>query len=191
MDSKKIATITIFTSLSVVLVLSPAKIPAPYAPFLKYQIWEIPIVAAFLLYGPVVGVSTSIINTVILLTVYPGDLPTGPLYNLAAVLSMLLGVYIIHRFTSKQFSRRREAILTTLSTILGIILRVIFMSIINWVFLRYPYPIGFSIPEEGLMAMLPLVGLFNATLALYTIPVGYFLARAVGSGTKTSIWSQK
>jgi riboflavin transporter FmnP len=130
-------------------------------------------------------------NTIILLAVYPGDLPTGPLYNLAAVLSMLLGVYVIHRFTAKQFSRRREALLIASSTVLGIITRVIFMSIVNWVFLPQPYPIGFSIPAEGLIAMLPLIGLFNATLTLYTIPVGYFLARAVSSGTKTTIWRQR
>ncbi len=191
MDTKRIATITIFTALSVTLVMSPIKIPAPYAPFLKYQIWEIPIVAAFLLYGPLVGVATSIMNTIILLTVYPGDLPTGPLYNLAAVLSMLLGTYIIHRFTTKQFTRRRESLLTASSTVLGIIIRVIVMTIVNWIFLRYPYPIGFSIPEEGLIPMLPLIGLFNATITLYTIPIGYFLARAVSAGTKTPIWRQK
>ena len=79
MNSKTIAVVAVFTAVTVVLVLSPAKIPAPYAPFLKYQIWEIPIVAAFVIYGLSVGVSISILNTVILLGVYPGDLPTGPL----------------------------------------------------------------------------------------------------------------
>jgi len=191
MESKKIAAIAIFTALSVALVLSPAKFPAPYAPFLKYQIWEIPIVAAFLLYGPLVGVATSIINTIILLVVYPGDLPIGPLYNLAAVLSMLLGIYIIHRFVAEYFSRRQEAILTSFSTVLGSITRVGAMSIVNWVFLRYPYPIGFSMPVEALTAMLPVIALFNATVVLYTIPLGYFVSRAVSFGTSTERWSQR
>ncbi len=190
MESKKIAAIAIFTALSVALVLSPAKFPAPYAPFLKYQIWEIPIVAAFLLYGPLVGVATSIINTMILLVVYPGDLPTGPLYNLAAVLSMLLGIYIIHRFVAKYFSRQQETLLTTFSTVLGSIARVGVMSIVNLVFLRYPPPVGFSMPVEALTAMLPAIGLFNATIVLYTIPLGYFVSRAVSFGTSTARWSQ-
>jgi len=56
MDSKTLATIAVFAALTVVLSLSPVKIPAPYAPFLIYQLWEIPIVAAFLLYGLRVGV---------------------------------------------------------------------------------------------------------------------------------------
>jgi len=191
MESKKIATISIFTALSVALVLSPAKFPAPYAPFLKYQIWEIPIVAAFLLYGPLVGVATSIINTIVLLVVYPGDLPTGPLYNLAAVLSTLLGIYIIHKFAAGYFSKQQETILTAFSTALGSIARVGIMSIVTWAFLRYPYPVGFNIPVEALTTMLPTIAIFNATLALYTIPLGYFVSRAVSFGTNTSRWSQR
>jgi len=130
-------------------------------------------------------------NTIILLVVYPGDLPTGPLYNLAAVLSMLLGVYIIHRFAAERFSRRQETILTVFSTMLGSIARVGVMSIVNWAFLRYPYPVGFSMPVEALVAMLPTIGLFNATLALYTIPLGYFVSRAVSFGTNTARWTQR
>ena len=191
MDSKTLATIAVFAALTVVLNLSPVKIPAPYAPFLIYQLWEIPIVAAFLLYGLRVGVATSIINTLVLLGVFPGELPTGPFYNLVAVLSMLLGIYTIQKFVGERFSRGREVILVTSSTVLGIIVRVGVMTIMNWTLLRYPPPIGFSIPVEGLTAMLPVIGFFNATLALYTIPVGYFLARAVSFGTKTHIWNQR
>ena len=191
MDSKTLATIAVFAALTVVLNLSPVKIPAPYAPFLIYQLWEIPIVAAFLLYGLRVGVAISIINTLVLLGVFPGELPTGPFYNLVAVLSMLLGIYTIQKFVGERFSRRREVILVTSFTVLGIIIRVGVMTIMNWTLLRYPPPIGFSIPVEGLTAMLPVIGFFNATLALYTIPVGYFLARAVSFGTETPIWSQR
>jgi len=191
MESKKIAAIAIFTALSVALVLSPAKFPAPFATFLKYQIWEIPIVAAFLLYGPLVGVAASTVNTTVLLFVYPGDLPTGPLYNLAAVLSMLLGVYIIHRFAARYFSKRQETMLIAFSTVLGSIARVGIMSMVNWAFLRYPYPVGYGMPVDGITALLPVIGLFNATLTLYTIPLGYFVSRAVSFSTNTARWSQR
>ncbi len=186
MNSKTIAVIAVFTALTVALVLSPAKIPAPYAPFLKYQIWEIPIVAAFILYDPSVGVSISVMNTIVLLGVYPGDLPTGPLYNLAAVLSMLLGIYVMHKLIAAHSTRRQEMILVISSTALGTIIRVGIMSIVNLVFLQYPYPVGFEMPMGAIVAVLPLIGLFNGTLALYTIPVGYFLARAVSYGKKIS-----
>jgi riboflavin transporter FmnP len=182
MNTKTIATIAVFTALSVMLVLSPLKFPAPFAPFLKYQIWEIPIVAAFLLYSPSVGFSTSIINTIVLLVVYPGDLPTGPLYNLAAVSSMLFGIYIIQRFA--ELISKRSEIIIILSTTLGCLLRVGFMSIINWAFLRYPYPLGYNMPVEAIIALLPIIGLFNATVTLYTVPMGYFISRTLDSYLK-------
>jgi len=190
MEPKTLATIAIFSALSIALVLSPFKFPAPYAPFLKYQIWEIPIVAAFLLYGPLVGVVISIVNTGILLVVYPGDLPVGPLYNLAAVLSMLLGVYIIHRFAAERFSKRQETILIALSTVLGSVARVTITSLMNWTFLPYPYPIGFSMPTEALVTLLPAIGFFNATVVLYTIPLSYFAARVVSFRMSIGRWSR-
>jgi len=188
MDSKTIASISVFAAFTVALNLSPVKIPAPYAPFLIYQIWEIPILAAFLLYGPGVGVAISIVNTIVLLGVFPGALPTGPLYNLAAVLSMLLGIYIVQKFTPISFRRQHEAILIASSTALGILGRVGLMTIVNWICLPYPPPVGFSMPIEALVPLLPVVGVFNATLALYTIPLGYIVAKAVSSGAKIAGW---
>ena len=179
MNTKRIAIVAVFTAVTVALVLSPLKVPAPYAPFLVYQIWEIPIVAAFLIYGPLAAVTISILNTTILLAVYPGSLPVGPLYNFAAVLGMLLGIYVVHRLVAGRSGGRREAALTVLYTVAGIITRVGVMSIVNVVFLPFPYPIGYSIPAEAAIALLPVLGFFNATIALYTIPTGYFLARAI------------
>jgi riboflavin transporter FmnP len=190
MNSKTLATVAVFAALAIVLSISPLKFPAPYAPFLKYQVWEIAIVIALLLYGIKMGVSISVINALVLTVVFPGDLPTGPLYNLIAVLSMLLGIYIIQRVAGKRFSRGKWVILAALSTVAGIITRVTVMSIVNWIVLRYPPPFGYSIPLEELPAMLSIVALFNATIVLYTIPVGYIIARAVGVGTKTETWNQ-
>jgi len=191
MEPKTLAAIAVFTAITVALVLSPFKIPAPYAPFLIYQIWEIPIVVAFLLYGPVVGVSTSILNTIVLLAVYPGDLPTGPIYNLAAVLSMLLGIYIVHLFVHGLSGTRRETMVTASSTVLGMIIRTGVELVVTWIFLPLPYPLGFGLPVEAVIVTLPIVALFNATVVLYTIPIGYFLAKAVSLGTTTSLWITK
>jgi len=41
-----------------------------------------------------------------------------------------------------------------------------------------------------IVMMLPIIGFFNATLALYTIPVGYILARAVSYSIKIERWGQ-
>lgn len=189
MNSKTITIIALFSALSIILSLSPLKLAAPFAFFLKYQFWEIAIVTAFLLYGAKVGVSISTINTLVLLAFFPGDLPTGPLYNFIAVLSMLSGIYIIQRVAGKRFSKGKEVILTALSTGAGIVIRVIVMSIVNWIVLPMGPPFGFSLPVSQLPYMLSVVALFNATIVLYTIPISYIIARAVATGTKAQIWS--
>jgi len=191
MNSKDVAALSIFTALTVALNLSPFKIPAPYAPFLFYQLWEIPIVAAFALYGPLMAITISVLNTIVLLILFPGALPTGPLYNLAAVLTMLLGIYLAHLMMKKEPLSQRFTALNLLATGLGISFRVVVMTLVNWAFIRYPPPIGFSMPEEVILGILPLVALFNATLALYTIPIGFTLARAVSSGVKIGMWKPK
>lgn len=184
MNTKTIASVVVFVALAIALNIWGPKIPAPFLPFLKYQIWEIPIVTAFLLFGTLVGGFVAITNTIVLFFVYPGDLPTGPFYNLAAVLSMFMGIYLAHRILANRFTKN-EVIVATSSTVLGIVLRVAIMSIINWALLRYPWPVGYSLPEAAILANLPLIGLFNATLALYTIPIGYIVAKAVRSAVKT------
>ena len=186
MDSKKISVIAVFTALTIVLNMSPIKIPAPYAPFLFYQIWEIPIVTASLLYGFGIGIIISIINTLVLLVAFPGALPTGPIYNLIATLSTLFGIYLTYKVTSNRFNFQQGTFATAVSTAAGITTRVIAMTIINWIFLPFPPPIGFSMPKEAITPLIPLIGFFNATLALYTIPVGFILERAVRRGINFS-----
>ena len=186
MDSKKISVIAVFTALTIVLNMSPIKIPAPYAPFLFYQIWEIPIVTASLLYGFGTGIIISIINTLVLLVAFPGALPTGPIYNLLATLSTLFGIYITYKFVTNRFKIQQDTFATAVSTAAGITTRVIAMTIINWIFLPFPPPIGFSMPKEAITPLNPLIGFFNATLALYTIPVGFILESAVRSGINFS-----
>jgi uncharacterized membrane protein YiaA len=156
-------------------------------PFLIYQIWEIPIVAAFLLISPKSGVAISILNAAVLLALFPGALLLGPFYNLIAIISMLSGIYMAHRILREKMKKvtvQLETKLVTLSTVIGITFRVGIMSIVNYVVLRYPPPIGYSTPEAAIIATLPLIGLFNATLALYTIPLGHFIADAIRSNLK-------
>src|SRR4030042_1148320 len=130
MNTKTLA-LTIFFA-AVTIALNPAftdlALPAPYAMFLYYQIWEIPIVAAFILIGLKSGVTITLLNTAVLLAVFPGASPTGPFYNLAAALSMLLGIYLAYKLVaSKQKTEnstfRYGTKLIAISTALGIIFR--------------------------------------------------------------------
>ncbi len=185
MNTKTLALITVFAALTIALNLSPIKIPAPFAPYLIYQIWEIPIVAAFLLFGAAVGVFIAVVNTIALFAFFPGALPTGPIYNFAAVLSMLLGIGLTQIVLRNRF-RAHETVIAGLYTASGVVARTVFMDIVNYSLLRFPPPIGYSFEEPAILASLPFLTIFNLTLALYTIPIGYSLARILQSSLKTA-----
>ena len=194
MNTKKLTLTIVFAAVTVALnpAFTKIAIPAPYAPFLFYQIWEIPILAAFILISPRSAVAISVLNAVVLLALFPGALLLGPFYNLLAVLSMLLGVYIVHKLLTRKNPKnetekatlKQQTILITAATTLGIIFRVGIMTVVNYSVLRYPPPLGYSMPEAAVVASIPLIGLFNATLALYTIPAGYLIAKTVKSNLR-------
>jgi hypothetical protein len=70
----------------------------------------------------------------------------------------------------------------TISTAFGVLTRVAVMSVILYFALPQPAPIGFAsfgFDQRATILYLPFAALFNATLALYTIPVGFLIAQRV------------
>src|SRR3990172_2144202 len=184
MNTKTIALIIVFAALTVVF--TQIKIPAPYAPFLMYQLWEIFIVAAFVLISPKASVAIAILNAFALLAISPGALLMGPFYNLFAVLSMLLGVYMAYRIINymhaadeNKSTPRYKTNLIMASTSLGSVFRVAVMSVVNYTVLRFPAPIGYSMPEIAILGSLPVIAFFNFTVALYTVPIAQVLSIAI------------
>ena len=187
MNTKELATTIVFAALTVALNpgVSGIGVPAPYAPFLIYGLWEIPIVAAFLLISPASGIIISLLNALVLFAFFPGPLPTGPFYNLLALFSMMLGLFIAQRFITHGSNQQIKVLkIAAASTILGIILRVVVMTLVNYITLQQPYPIGFELKEVAVIATLPLTAIFNATVVLYTIPMGEFIANVIRSRLK-------
>jgi riboflavin transporter FmnP len=188
MNTKKLTLTIVFIALTVALNIAGPKIPAPYAPFLYYQVWEIPIVIAFLAIGPIVGVTTAAINTLILLAWFTGGyLPVGPLYNLIAVLPMLLGIYIPYKIAThgcktqnlSNFLQEHVKLISISATVLGIVLRVLVTTLSNYYLLQLTFPFGFSYTPQAALLFLPLSVLFNATVALYTIPTALVVTIAI------------
>ena len=153
---------------------------------------EIPIVIAFLAMGPKAGITIAAVNTLILLVVFPGALPTGPFYNLIAVLSMLIGIYIPYRIATHgcktenlgSFLQKHVKLISISATASGIIVRVLITTVTNYFFLQQPSPIGFSYSQGAALLFLPLSALFNGTVALYTIPIAIVVTVAVASRFK-------
>jgi riboflavin transporter FmnP len=182
MNTKKLALTIVFAALTVALNpgISKIGIPAPYAPFLIYGIWEIPIVAAFLLIGYKSGLAISVMNALVLFVFYPGWLPAGPFYNLIAILAMLLGVFIANAaFKNAQTQTKQAAMMVTVATILGIVFRGIIMTAMNYVTLQMDYPFGLGYTSIFAIANLPVIAIFNITVVLYTIPLAYLVTRVI------------
>jgi riboflavin transporter FmnP len=190
--TKTLALIVTFVALAVVLNMVGPKIPYPFAPYLFFQFWEIPIVVAFLLIGFRAGVFVSVLNTLILFFAFQGELPTGPLYNLVAVLSMMVGVYLPYLIATRKcktekigsYLKRHIAIFTLSATALGVVTRVLTMTVVNFFALQQSFPIGFSMPEPAVLVFLPFGALFNAIIAVYTIPLAIGITIAVLSRVK-------
>ena len=179
MKTRALSLIIIFTALAVALNIYGPKIPFPPAPFLFFSFWEIPIVIAFLMVGPRAGLAVSLINALILFAVFPGALPTGPLYNWIAIISMMLGVYVPYWIAKRgcksenfaSYLRSHLVIIGLSATVLGILTRVAVMTAVNYFALPQDYPIGFSMPQIDVLLFLPLGALFNAIVAIYTITI--------------------
>ncbi|MCL2134730.1 MAG: hypothetical protein FWH37_04140 [Candidatus Bathyarchaeota archaeon] len=188
MDTKKLSLTIVFTALAIVLnpTLSHIQLAFPLVPGLYYQIWEIPIIIALLIISPISSIAVSLLNTIVLFALFPGNLPTGPLYNLLATLSMQIGIYITISIGKKIYTHKKPQtnILTsikwlTITTATGILTRITFMTIILYFTLPQNPPIGYGYSQIVTNASLPLVGLFNASLALYTIPIAWLIAQRV------------
>jgi riboflavin transporter FmnP len=189
MNTSAIAMTIAFAAITIVLnpAISGVGVPFPPIPFLIYNIWEIAIIAAFLLMGFKSGISIAILNSVFLFAVYPG--PSKSIFaigNAIAASSMMVGIYIANRFTRKNSQEEKSfGVRTiTLSTILAMLLRVVVMAPIMFVILHYGILVP-KIPDSYTIAIvLPIQAVFNITIALYTIPVGFFVAKVVSRNLK-------
>ena len=191
MNTKKLSLTIVFAALTIALnpTFTYIGFYAPFAQGLVYQIWEIPIVVAFLIISPIAGLAISLLNTAVLFAIFPGILPTGPAYNLAATLSMQVGIFAALTI-GKRISCKKDqdtnvlfkAKWATVSTAFGMLTRVAFMSVILYFALPQPSPIGFAsfgFDQRATILYLPAAAFFNATLALYTIPIGFLIAQRV------------
>jgi len=181
--SRRLSLIALFTALAIVLNLAIA-IPAPYEPFLLYEVWEVPILLAVLMLGFWDGTTVAVLNTLLLEAYRPGALPIAPFYNLAAQLSMFAGVLPVDRAARKREWEGKK--LVPVATAAGAALRTAVMTVVNGIVIPLPYPIGFGsglfpLTQADVPGLLVPIGAFNFTIALYTIPIAYSLARAVES----------
>lgn len=177
--TQTIAGIGLFAALAIILNLLRVQVPAPFLPYLIYEIWEIPIVICLMIFGLYASLAASVINAIVLILVNPGVLASGPIYNLIAVTVTLLAVILGHELSSG--ARLTISTEVLISTGLAMLVRTAVMSIVNYALLPFPPPLGFQTPDSAVILALPLIAFFNATLALYTVPLGYAGVRTISN----------
>ncbi len=179
-ESRRISLVAVLTALAIVLNFA-IEVPAPYLPFLQYEIWEVPILLGALLLGFTGGLSVAALNSLVL-ELHPGELPSGPVYNLIAEVAMIVGVLVALRIARK--AGWGTAVTWTVATGLGAVARTSLMTVVNAAVLPQPAPIGFSVPASTVSAWLPLIGAFNFTVTLYTVPLAFAAWKAITSRTR-------
>jgi riboflavin transporter FmnP len=134
----------VFAALAALLTLAKAEIPFPLIPYLRIDFAEIPILIALFLFGPVSATVSAVIQW-LFLNVQGSDAPLGPLIKFVAVLSTISGLWAGSELYRQVKGRRIHAGIA-LSVMLsgGILLRIVAMTIVNYVVLIYVAPVFFG-----------------------------------------------
>jgi len=128
-----ISAASIFGALASILAILPLSIPYPPITYLKFDLAEIPVMIALLCFGPISGMGSALIYWGILL--WRGEFsPIGPSMKFLAVFSMLMGLWI----GAKIF--RGSRLTLCLSFILGVFLRILSMSAMNYLIAYLLFP---------------------------------------------------
>lgn len=95
-----IAISTVFGALSGVLAMMPLSFSFPLIPYLKFDIAEIPVVTAFLGFGPFPGFISALTYWLVL-NIFGEWSPIGPAMKFIAVASMLAGLWVSYKLVSR------------------------------------------------------------------------------------------
>lgn len=176
--------------MAVAITLTKLTLPFPPLPYLKIDFSEVPVTVAMLLMGPVYGFLSSVIYWLVL-TMRAGDL-LGPAMKFAAVSSMIVGFWMASSVYRKVARKKTIASTVVTGFLLGSLLRVIVMSVFNYVVLLYiaPYYVDFiapllsslGLPSETTMDVviwsLLLTAIYNVIHSAVSVFPAYLLTKA-------------
>ena len=190
MNVKAVGVIIAFTALTTAL--NFVRIPAPYNPILSYQLSDVVLVVAFLLFGLKVGITIGGLNMLLKMTVFP-DLsgPVGPPYYLIAFLSMFFGVFLFERLVKRENKSDKNNIAknVTLSTGLGVFTRTLIMLPLDYIVYGFLVSVvsGQNLAESyaGVILAMPTMIFYNISVPILVIPASYFIVKKVSKYTSS------
>jgi riboflavin transporter FmnP len=186
-NTKAIALIIAFTALTIAL--DPIRVPSVILPGVYFRFCEIIIVVAFLLLGSTIAISIAGLNTLAEIILFPGPtvLVGRPLVFLLT-LSMLFGIYLAGKLLKRKTLQNQNQKLKPVIyySALGALFRAAVAPLLNYPMWRFVIPAlaGVPLSFEQVMALMPVFMLYALVFCLYTIPIGYFIARVVGRSLK-------
>ncbi|MGD6851021.1 MAG: hypothetical protein ACQCN6_03065 [Candidatus Bathyarchaeia archaeon] len=158
-------------------------------PAFSYQMGDIVLVVAFLLFSPLIGLSIAFLNMIINIAI-----PTtpagvyGPPYYFLAVTTMLLGVFISDRLITQRKLKAQNS-----GNVLGRpVVAYTGFSVFTRVLLMLPcdyFIYGFLVSLVSGLSMsasyalvlstMPLIIVYNVTVPLIVIPISYYITQRV------------
>lgn len=186
MNTKTIALTITFAA--VAIALNIVRIPVVFYPRNLFQITQIPIVVAFLLYGARVGVLVGVINLaggLLLFPLGPGGFIQYSM-DFVSLLLMFAGLYVASRYIIRNDEAGRFSVgnkpvivLTALTiTFRGGIMPIIDYGVVYHVLV--PLVLGSTLPEAYIAGLIPAFVLYNLIVTFYTVPLAYVVATTVG-----------
>jgi riboflavin transporter FmnP len=186
MNAKSVVLIITFTA--VAIALNSVRVPSIIYPGTLFEFSQIPVVVAFILFGPEIGVIVGVLNLTGGLTIFPlsNGLIVYPM-DFVALLLMFAGISMASRFAARanEFSAGKKPIICL--TALAISFRGGIMPLIDYGFLYHvvlTMVLGVNLPEALILGLLPGFVLYNVIVPLYTVPVAYVIAARVGRHLK-------
>jgi riboflavin transporter FmnP len=184
MNSKEVALCSVFTALGIML----ERIRIPTLPGqVQFYFWEIPVVIALLLFGFRLGFSVAVLTAFGQALIFPRALGfLFPIWNLIAMLTTLIGVYVGQRLVKWRVSRTSQANMLKIKPVLylvslAIVFRLSLMPFVNYFMYRFMMPIfvGRSFSDAFIMALMPGLLAYDAIIMLYTVPTSYIIAKMI------------
>ncbi len=193
MENKSIFTakVAVLGAMAGLLSLIKAEIPFPPLPYLKFDLAEIPDVLAFMMVGPLGGILTSTIHWLIL-TLRAGFF-LGPFMKYGAVVSTLIGFWVGIALRRRLPGTPSLKSFIAIGMLFGGVIRIISMSLANFLVLYVFFPEWLSFARTCLEALglrvasdfsvllwtLLLTGVYNAVHILVSILPSYALIKTV------------
>jgi len=185
-NSREISLIIIFVALAIAL--DPIRIPSVYLLGISYRFSEIPILAAFLIFGPKIGISVAILNLPIEIMLFP--LPAaiiGVPFVFILTMSMFFGIYLASGLLKRRALKNINSGTTSVKyfTAFGALFRTAIAPFVVAFLYRFVLPIiGINLSDALVVSLMPAFAVYALTFSLYTIPIAYLVARTASRNLK-------